>query len=352
MKYPEIEITKDDLIKIIYFILMKFKGDPLHRQGTSAKRDLIGGYIERWVNKIAETIVFDNLLKEKEYKVVSDYFIYANDSDKNAPDILGLMDIKNRIIPFVKYNNGTWVNVRGMPKVEVKVVRKDQALVSVREPQMTDDYYVFIESDLEGDYLATLFEDFVFDDNYLKKLEMNSIFIERDENLQIIPHTKLLKPKKIGTMRLIGIYTKEEFRNNSTLCKSGVNPYYFGGAENKSPARPNLKEKISLSKDGRFVYKRNDNEYICLPFAVENKHGAKITILKKNKSSLYIHSTEDIQINGINLKKGNTVIYLNKFERSSKWDENVALKYVLEKFGADSTKSLISLFDRISKTNL
>ena len=347
MKYPEIEITKDDLRKIVYFILIKFKGDPLHRQGTSAKRDLIGGYIERWFNKIAETVIFEKLLENSKYKVVSDYFIYANDSDKNAPDILGLETSKGKTIPFVKYNNGTWRGIEGMPKIEVKVVRKDQALLGVREPQMIDDYYAFIESDLEGDYLTSIFEDEIFSDKYFKELKMSDEFIESDKDKQIIPHSNVSKSIKIGTMRLIGIYARDEVQNNFTLCRKDISPYYFAGAENKDPRGANLKEKLIIDKDNRFTYKYGE-KYICLPFAIESPDGTKITILKKNKGSLYIHSSEDIIVSGVPVKKGNIAIKLNRFDRSSKWNENIALKYTLEKFGKDSTQDLIALFDKIS----
>lgn len=327
---------------------MKFRGDPLHRQGTSAKRDLIGGYIERWFNKIAETVIFDELLKDKNYNVISDYFIYANDSKKNAPDILGLESKKGATVPFVKYNNGTWISIKKMPRIEVKVVREDQALLSVREPQMVDDYYAFIESDLDGDYLTALFEDITFDDKYLKKLQMSDVFIENDKNSQIIPHAKITKSEKIGTMRLIGIYSREELKKNSTLCKRDIHPYYFGGAKNKDPRGGNLQEKLQLDNNGRFVYKFDSN-YVCLPVDIENKNNARIKILKKNKGSLYISSTQDIKINGTPLRKGNIVINFKKFQRSSAWDENIVLKYALEKFGKDSTRSLVSLFDKISK---
>ncbi|WKZ26604.1 MAG: hypothetical protein QY304_00680 [Candidatus Paceibacterota bacterium] len=347
MKYPEIEITKDDLRKIVYFILMKFKGDPLHRQGTSAKRDLIGGYIERWFNKIAETVIFEKLLEDNKYKVISDYFIYANDSDKNAPDILGLQTSDGKTIPFVKYNNGTWTNIDGMPRIEVKVVRKDQALLGVREPQMIDDYYAFIESDLEGDYLTSLFEEETFADKYFEELKMSDEFIESDKDKQIIPHSTVSKTAKVGTMRLIGIYTKGEVQNNFTLCKKDVSPYYFAGAENKDPRGANLKEKMVLDGNNRFTY-TYDKGYVCLPFAIESENKTEITILKKNKGSLYIHSTDDIRISGIPVQKGNIVINLNKFDRSSKWNENIALKYTLEKFGNDSTQDLVDLFDKIS----
>jgi hypothetical protein len=348
MNYPEIEITKEDLRRIIYFILMKFKGDPLHRQGTSAKRDLIGGYIERWFNKIAETIIFDKLLEHKTYKVVSDYFIYANDSDKNAPDILGLQK-DEKTIPFVKYNNGTWQVVSDMPRIEVKVVRKDQAMVSVREPQMIDDYYAFIESDLDGDYLTSIFEKAVFDDKYFEELKMSSEFIKNDVDNQIIPHNKVIPSERIGTMRLIGIYTQDELRDNSVLCGKDVSPYYFGTASNKSPAgKIRLNQELTLDQKGRFVYKFNDN-YICLPVAFANPNNAKITILKQNKGSVYLNSTENISVGGIFLSKGDILVEFKKFDRSSKWEENILLKQTLEKYGKDSAQELIYTFDQIVK---
>jgi hypothetical protein len=154
-----IEITRDVLERMVYFVLLKYAGDPLHHQGTSAKRDLIGGYIERWLNRIAETTIFDHLLEDKKYKAVSDFFLYKNDTEKIAPDILGLKLESGKMIPFSKYKNGTWVMVPKMPRIEVKVVRKDQKLVGVRDNQFINDFYVFVESDLEPNYLTALFSD-------------------------------------------------------------------------------------------------------------------------------------------------------------------------------------------------
>lgn len=142
---------------------MKYSSDSLHMQGTSSKRDLVGGFIERWLNKLAETAVFDNLLQDKPYKAIPDYFIYNNESEKNAPDILGIKDNK-KTIPFVQYNDGRWETVDDSPRVEVKALRKDQYLLGIRQPQMIDDYYVFVESDLSPDYLTMIFEDEVFNE--------------------------------------------------------------------------------------------------------------------------------------------------------------------------------------------
>ena len=140
-RYPKIEITKEELIRTIYFILMKYGSDSLHLQGTSSKRDLVGGFIERWLNKLAETAVFDALFKDKPYEAVPDYFLYNNESEKNAPDIIGIRD-KTKTIPFVQYNDGRWETIGNHPRIEVKALRKGQYLMGIRQPQMIDDFYV------------------------------------------------------------------------------------------------------------------------------------------------------------------------------------------------------------------
>ena len=176
------ELSKNDLLKAVYFILCKFKLDDLHLQGTSYKSDLIGGYIDRWINRIYEYAIFNKLLENKGYKVVADYFLYANDSEKNAPDILGLVDENNEPLAiFSRYVNGTWISEEGMPYIEVKAYRKNQKFVSVKESQMHDDhYYAFVETDILGDYLSILFEDKLFDDQIFNSLIMNPLFIKND----------------------------------------------------------------------------------------------------------------------------------------------------------------------------
>lgn len=348
-KHPEIPITKNDLRKIIYFILMKFRGDPLHRQGTSAKRDLIGGYIERWFNKIAESVIFDNLLKGKNYKVVLDYFVYGNDSEKNAPDILGLETNKSRIIPFARYNNGTWVDIANMPRIEVKVVRKDQTLLGIREPQMIDDYYAFIESDLEGDYLSAIFEDEVFQNKFFEELAMENDFIQSDEDNQLVQLIKQIKAESIGTMRLIGIYTKAELLNNMVLCTKGVSPYYFAEAVNVETGRGLVntdKVYLGVSEIGLVKYE-SPNGKIYLPFSILGLKQNKMKILKRNIGSLYIEAPDALNINGFKVNPGIVKLVFKKFERSSGWAENVTSKFVLENFSKDDTDKLVNKLDSI-----
>ncbi len=329
---------------------MKFRSDSLHLQGTSSKRDLLGGYIERWFNKIAETFIFNDLLEDKNYDVVSDYFLYANDSDKNAPDIIGLKLKNGDHVPFAQYKNGTWKIIREMPRIEVKVVRKDQALLGVREPQMIDDYYVFVESDLEEDYLSIIFEKQVFKKRYLRELKNSEEFIDSDDFNQLIPHKKMKKAENIGTMRLIGIYTKDELRRKFTLCKTGTSPYYFSGVTKEFGKKLDDKDFIGELeiKNGLCKYCHGDEVY--LPFPVEKiKNNQRIIV--SNKGSVYICLEKDAIINGEKVKKGIVKIEFKKFDRSSKWDENIALKTFIESRGKDSTHDLLCLFDKISEAN-
>lgn len=78
----KINITVDDLKKIVYFTLAKVEFNPYHHQGTVAKSDYIGGYIDRWVNKLSEHVIFNKfLLAEKEYKAINDYVAHKNTFD-------------------------------------------------------------------------------------------------------------------------------------------------------------------------------------------------------------------------------------------------------------------------------
>lgn len=348
-RYPKIDITKNDLRKIVYFTLLKFRNDPLHLQGTSAKGDLMGGYIERWFNKIAETIILNNLLKDKKFKVVSDYYIYRNDSKKNAPDTLGIVLDSGKNIPFAKYKDGEWIIQPNMPSVEIKVVRSTQALAGVREPQMTDDYYMFIESELQGDYLSTIFEDEVFDDRYFDELKMPEDYIESDKDNQIIPHSKMKKSDKVGTVKLIGTYSPEELRRITRLCRKDVSPYYFAEAVNVDKVRGAVDSNsdVKVGEDGIVEYTNGDNLY--LPFVVQNNSTGRLKVLKKNLSSFYLETDEQLIVNGSKLESGKIKIAFKKFERSSKWDENIVSKFIMENLGRDCTGELIKVFDSLAK---
>lgn len=341
-KYATVNITKEDLIRTVYFILMKYKADLLHMQGTSAKRDLVGGFIERWLNKLAETSVFDYLLKEKEYKAIPDYFLYGK--DKDAPDILGIKD-HSKTIPFVQFNNNGWDTVLNSPRIEVKALRKGQYVLGVREPQMIDDYYVFVESDLELDYLALLFEDSVFGDENFNLLKVDSSFIKSDIHSNIFTPIRPKKPENIGTFTLIGTYTRDQVQKHTVLCKPKICPFYAKTISNagRVSQKARRREKI-LVDNGKFTYKFK--KVLYLPLAISGDTSTAY-IVKKNKGSCYIETDKDISINGVRLAPGFIKIQFNKFERNSKWSENMAVINSFEIFAKDSTSQMINHLDEI-----
>jgi hypothetical protein len=322
---------------------MKYSADSLHIQGTSSKRDLIGGFIERWLNKLAETSVFDSLLENKTYKAIPDYFLYNNDSDKNAPDILGLKTQKG-IIPFVEYNNGRWDSIKNYPRIEVKALRKDQYLLGVRDTQMIDDFYVFVESDLSPDYLTSIFDDSVFDKKILNEIICDPVFIRSDINKSIISHLHPTKAQSVGSFRLIGIYTKSQLQLNTTMCLDGVNPWYLKSVTNVERVTSQNSDSVISVASRKFIY--NYNNQLYLPMCIEGDTRST-RIVKTNKGSCYLHSDSRLIIDGTILNPGYIKITFNEFQRSSGWNENLATKNFFEKMTQDSTAQLIQKFDEI-----
>lgn len=320
---------------------MKYSSDSLHMQGTSSKRDLVGGFIERWLNKLAETAVFDNLLQDKLYKAIPDYFLYNNESEKNAPDILGIKD-NEKTIPFVQYNDGRWETVGSSPRVEVKALRKDQYLLGIRQPQMIDDYYVFVESDLSPDYLTMIFEDEVFNEKNAELLKADPVFIKSDKNSSIISPVKPEKAEIVGSFRLIGTYTKNQILENTVSCKPKVSPRYVKSVSNVDKVTKPIKPKKIKVLDNKFIY--NNGESVYLPISIEGD--VKTTfIVKENKGSVFLKTNKTLSINNQKLLPGFIKIELSQFDRSSNWDENLAVKNSFEVFAKDSTDKMIEAFD-------
>lgn len=341
-----VDITKQDLLKAIYFILMKFNADIYHTQGTSSKADLLGGYIDRWFNKTAESLIFNKLLENKGYSISPDYFLYGNDTEKNAPDILGI-EKGEKTIPFVKYNNGSWEKVEKMPRIEIKVFRNSQSLFSIRESQLMNDYYAIIQSNLQPDYLSTIFDQALYQNNFLEDFKINSAYIKSDTNKSLIEPFKLQQQEKIGTLKLIGIYTDEIMKDICLPFKEDENPYYLDKAENVSTAY-GKKSTTGLIIDitGRAYYSFNKNRY--LPFFIKNYDGYSLEVLRANGASLYINAPKDLVIDGKEVKKGIVKISFKKFDRSSKWNEYISTLAFIENYAIDCSSDLITLFDKIA----
>lgn len=353
----KIDVTKEDLINMIYFIISKFEYDIFHIQGTSSKADLLGGFIDRWINRIPEVLIFNKLLlKNKDYKVINDYFVYGNDSDKNAPDVLGLKIQNDKIIKFAEFEDSTWKGIVNMPWIEVKTFRKNQKMFTIRESQMEDDhYYVMAESDISPNYLKILFQDIVFSDKYYNNILMDEDFIKSNNKASLQQPKKVEKFNKdtIGTIKLLGIYKGKDIKKIANLCAPGYKPYYFNGVEEILKARGVNFDKLILREE---IENYNNDEWeinkevlkVKDTINVYGKNLNEICIAKRYKSSWYVLVKDDCEVSGVKLEKNKKYkISFAKFDRSSNWNEYITLKKTLDNENNDRTSELIEKFDKI-----
>lgn len=354
----EIDVTKEDLIKMIYFIISKFEFDIFHMQGTASKSDLLGGFIDRWINRISEVLIFNKLLLEdKDYKVVNDYFVYSNESDKNAPDVLGLKLNDGKIIKFAEFENTTWKGINDMPWIEVKTFKKSQKMFTVRETQMDDEhYYVMAESDILPNYLKILFQELIFRDEYYNKIIMNEDFIKSNEKgtLKQPNRVEKFEGNKIGTIKLLGIYKGKDIKKIANLCEPGVKPYYFDGVEEIEKNIRGVDFNILTFREDETPYEvwniNKDVLNVKEGIDVYGKNIENIEVVKKNKSSWYVRISNDCELNNIELKKGKKYKFkFTKFDRSSSWNEYITLKKTLDNEENDRTKELVNRFDEIRR---
>tara|TARA_Y100000031_G_scaffold61848_1_gene69714 strand:+ start:111 stop:1145 length:1035 start_codon:yes stop_codon:yes gene_type:complete len=342
----EVKFEKDDLHKLIYWIVCKFKEDEFHHQAASAKSDLIGGFFDRWFNRAPEFLIFRELLKEKSYDVVIDNFLYGQDTKKNAPDIVGLKDNDGKVlVKFSVFNDGDWEKINGMPQIEVKTFRKTQSLSAVGETQMeSENYYVFVESHVRHDYLITLFKDNVFDKRIFETLLGNKEFIKSDTKNQIIPLREINVDEELGFFKLLGIFRGDIVKKFSILVGVDENgkplkPRYFGGIERIDPIEHKVEEKFS-----EIIY-RDDLEYV--PFFMKPSEESTITVVKKLKSYIVVKIDGKANINGEIVDSGYFKVLFKKFDRSSKKKEFIGDKKVFEIIAENSTKELIDKFDKL-----
>ena len=348
------DFTIEDLKRIIYWVTCKFRSDKFHHQMSSVKRDFIGGFYDRWINRAEEFIIFRGLLKDKKYNASIDFFLYSNDTKKNAPDVLGLEDNYGKAIAkFAEYVDGSWVHQKGAPWIEVKNVRADQSLMGVRESQMADDhFYVVVESHYREDYLTAILEKSVFNEKILEQLKTDKGYIKSDVGQTISLPYKINDGGSLGYFRLIGIFTGKELKKYCKYClgkksdKKAESPRYISGCEkidlNKYNERENLAEGIhrySIGEDDCF-----------LPFYVEFLDtNITAVIVKKLKGYFCVLVRGKIKINNFELSNGIYKVMFKRFDRSAGVNEYFGHKSILDGYAEDSTDLVIKKFDRLIK---
>ena len=354
----KITISVNDLKELLYFSLLKFNEDTLHRSGNSSKRDAFGGYLERWLNRIVETKIFNHLLKkfDKDYKICPDNYIYVQGHEKNAPDILGLQR-NDKIFNFGYFENNSWIQKSNFPSIEIKAIRDSQSLLAVRDTQNSD-YYCFVEVAFRNDYITSFFSrDYFSKDTYEKIIsKMNpNIFLQGNQNDKIILNPEYINfSSEVGTIKLIGIFNNNTFKKYSRLVKSDCSPMYLESVE-INPPRIQSEGDIVFSRDifnntNNSINKNYKNE-TYLPVIVNNPSNYNL-ISDKFKSSTYfkINSNDNIFENEVSANDKIKLKY-KEFQRTSKWNEYLGLKKDFSNKVPDCTEELINRFDKIVADN-
>lgn len=336
-------VNKIDARKCLYFIAeMSQNISDKGMYGTLAgKTDLMGGILDRWINTLCESVVFDKIILLDIWNpskplpiVITDYYKYnpTQETTGIAPDVIGLQ-IGEKVIPLAVFNE-RWVPVGDRPQIEVKSFKKNQQMVSLRDQGYREKYLVMVETNFRVDYLLPLFEKDLLRCGVYEEMTMNDdIFLVSDSN-HYISHLKEVdfKNDNLGSISLLCITTGKDFERISTYCEAGVSPIRITSIEEKDAckgANTNILMSQICSKNEFGLYSFSQNFYdgetedeipyllkgnkqrLCryLDFYISDP--GSVIIIKKNKSNIYIKTTNDVTINEYKLSANK--IYLISF---------------------------------------
>lgn len=348
----EVELTEDFFKKILYWIICKYDMDEFRREQSSSKRALLGGFIERWLNKAPEFLIFDELLKDKNYSAINDLFFYTSGKSKNAPDILGLVDDEGKQYPFALFKDKKWEILEGTPFIEMKTFRSDQNLVTIPSTQFDDDhYYAIVESHLEEDFLFSIFDDELFENedyyNFIISQSEDELIVSNKEGIIKKPD-KLTKNKKLGYYSLLGIYRGVALKQFCKIIKKGDNPiYYFEEIDPPSRPRNKVVPPIKLMS-GIHYFDNNDKN---IPFDIKVSEGAELILRYKTQKSLDVQVRGHVEVDGNKLEEGLRRLQFKNFEKNGPSEEVAMTKSILKCYNEDisATEELILEFDSIVK---
>lgn len=331
----DIKMSSELIKPYCLWAIVKFRKDNYHTQNNSSRGDLIGGFLDRWINKIPEYFIFDELLNkfnesnESNYSIINDYFFYYAESAKNAPDVLGLKREENGNIilhKFATFNNDSWNIKRDAPLIEVKTFRQSQKLITIPRNQLEKNssdenngniYYAIVYADekLNKNYLLNLLDRDLFDINPL--FYYNSEFIESDNlnlldfpdkgiNDELIEIKEDLSSKYMGSYHLAGIYKWNDIKDYA-ICASVDN--------DKKPIKPFHLKYISdmnnniMEVAGEFKY--YSDSFDCLPFLIIMNENSKCHLISFKNDSIILSVEGNVELLNINED------YNNKFTLDS-----------------------------------
>lgn len=333
----KVEFTRNDLKKLSYWISLKFQEDSFHKL-LGNKHDLLGGFLDRWINKAPEFLIFNKLLENKNYHVITDNLLYDSDSEKNSPDIIGL-ESKNNLIQFACFVDGSWKFDNGMPFIEVKTFRENQKLITIPCSQFDEEkFYVIVESHVSENYLLSLFDDDFFDMDIFNSLQINPSFIISDKNNNLIYPKPLSKLDDVGFYKLLGIYRGKDLLPFAKQISYGMKPRYLKDIVLSECKRRNCNKELFSG-----IYCPDIND-LFIPISIDTLN-SRIFLLNKYKSYLGIMVKGKVKINEWVLTDGYYKLIFNRFEKTSDRRELFLSKGSIPLLAKDSTKELLSTFD-------
>ena len=307
----------------------------------AGKSDLMGGILDRWINTLPESVVFDKIIlpnvidvTKGQLKVITDFYKYnpTQETTGIAPDVIGIK-YNDTVIPLAVFDE-KWTAVDDRPQIEVKSFKKSQQMVSLRDQGYRQKYLVMAETNFRVDYLLPLFDLDLLKYGVYEEMTMNDkVFLKSDPN-NYISHLKEVdfKDKSLGTISLLCVTTGQAFEEVSTYCEADVSPIRVSGVQEVSKCiGSNINCRISdisdvnrfglssyktsyydgTTKDGIPYLLSNGKEHYCRYLDFYADKPDCIFVIKKNKSSLYVKTTDDVRFNEFSLKKDK--IYLISF---------------------------------------
>lgn len=328
----KLEIKQQDIIPYVYFVSSMAQQSKSGMFGSlSSKSDLVGGIFDRWINIIPESIVFNQyflpeavkkLNMNKKVRVFSDFYMYDPKDVGIAPDVIGLQ-IENKIVPFVKYDDTKedtkfWVPQTECPQIEVKSFFGKKYMVSLRDQHYGDKFLVMVGANIDVDYLLSFFDKNIFTENEISKLTMPNDFIESD-NKGLISKTKQVEFNRcsLGSLELLCVTKASQFRNMALKLNAGEIPRYFVDVTQRkvkvkeSNYSPNSLLSDYCDKQESGLYRFNDNWYSLFTTPKEKTLDIEIggpnalRVIKKTTNSITVLAESDTFVNDYNLQKGN-----------------------------------------------
>lgn len=272
-----VDVSIETLKKYCLWSIIKFFKDDYHIQNSSSRNDLLGGFMDRWINRIPESLIFQELLKSEEFDVVNDDFFYIDESAKNAPDVIGLVryntnnkhsefkslndDEKMRFYQFYTFDINQWSKFDDdAPFIEMKTTRNSQMLATIakRQENIDENYFVLVESNINDYYLLYLLDKKIFKEHI--DFNINNSFFKNDLDIIELPNLAINNEiNRLVQNRIISFDDEIKYVGDYKLCGifkgSTIKDYSSEvGLEDDKPISPRYLKSIDEIYDDNELF--------------------------------------------------------------------------------------------------